>query len=152
MPKTDGTFGFLYRTEDGIAHAAKGDSNGVIQGTFSYTDPTGLKVNYNYNAGSKFTPGYNYEAGPNIPYDDGQYREEYQREDYHQQYRQQTEAPQPQPQRQNRPQLQPEVESNYAPRSRPRYHSQYREPIEEHQQRRTRPSSSRYNEVYDDFN
>lgn len=29
LPKVDGTFGFLYRTEDGISHAAKGDSNGT---------------------------------------------------------------------------------------------------------------------------
>lgn len=68
LPKTDGTFGFLYRTEDGIAHAAKGDKNGVIHGRFSYTDPTGLKVNYNYNAGSQVN---NYAAA-----DASQYNEE----------------------------------------------------------------------------
>ncbi|KAK4881668.1 hypothetical protein RN001_004987 [Aquatica leii] len=52
LPQTDGTFGFLYRTEDGIAHAAVGNPSGQVQGRFTYTDPTGLKVNYNYNTGS----------------------------------------------------------------------------------------------------
>ncbi|KAL1505893.1 hypothetical protein ABEB36_005346 [Hypothenemus hampei] len=52
-PKVDGTFGFQYRTEDGISHAAQGDPNGFIQGTYSYKDPTGLKVNFNYFAGSR---------------------------------------------------------------------------------------------------
>lgn len=64
LPKTDGTFGFLYRTEDGIAHAAKGDQDGIVHGRFTYTDPTGLKVNYNYNAGSRVTPKYNYDDAP----------------------------------------------------------------------------------------
>lgn len=49
-----GTFGYLYQTEDGIVSSARGDPSGKIQGTFSYTDPTGLKVNINYNAGSRF--------------------------------------------------------------------------------------------------
>ncbi|XP_017767936.1 PREDICTED: putative uncharacterized protein DDB_G0294196 [Nicrophorus vespilloides] len=62
LPKLDGTFGFLYRTEDGIAHAAKADPGGIVHGRFTYTDPTGLKVNYNYNAGSSVTPKYNYNA------------------------------------------------------------------------------------------
>ncbi|KAF5305463.1 hypothetical protein FQA39_LY01554 [Lamprigera yunnana] len=61
LPQTDGTFGFLYRTEDGISHAAVGDPSGQVHGRFTYTDPTGLKVNFNYNAGSRTAPGYNYE-------------------------------------------------------------------------------------------
>ncbi|KAJ8983260.1 hypothetical protein NQ317_015609 [Molorchus minor] len=52
-PTPDGYFGYLYKTEDGIVSSARGDPSGVIHGTFSYTDPTGLKVNYNYNAGSR---------------------------------------------------------------------------------------------------
>ncbi|GJQ81569.1 hypothetical protein Trydic_g9946 [Trypoxylus dichotomus] len=60
LPKVDGRFGFLYRTEDGIAHAAKGEPGGQVRGRFTYTDPTGLKVNFNYNAGSKTVPSYNY--------------------------------------------------------------------------------------------
>lgn len=83
----------MYKTEDGIVSSARGDPSGVIHGTFSYTDPTGLKVNYNYNAGSRFTPGLNYHKGhasaaaparsggadprPSYQeedYDDGQYR------------------------------------------------------------------------------
>ncbi|XP_065157477.1 activating signal cointegrator 1 complex subunit 2 homolog [Atheta coriaria] len=63
-PKVDGTFGFLYRTEDGISHAAKGEPGGHVVGRFTYTDPTGLKVNFNYNAGSGVTPKYNYNAAP----------------------------------------------------------------------------------------
>lgn len=71
----------MYRTEDGIQHAAKGNPDGVIQGRFTYTDPTGLKVNFNYNAGSRFTPGYTYNSGgangqPDEPEDDGQYHED----------------------------------------------------------------------------
>lgn len=64
LPRTDGTFGFLYRTEDGIAHGAIGDSSGIVHGRFTYTDPTGLKVNFNYNAGSRVSPGYDYNAPP----------------------------------------------------------------------------------------
>ncbi|XP_018320125.1 uncharacterized protein LOC108733446 [Agrilus planipennis] len=60
LPTPEGSFGFLYRTEDGIAHGARGDPNGQVHGRFTYTDPTGLKVNFNYNAGSRATPGYNY--------------------------------------------------------------------------------------------
>lgn len=52
-PSGDGSFGFLYRTQDGIAHAAKGDPGGAVHGRFTYTDPTGLKVNFNYNAGAQ---------------------------------------------------------------------------------------------------
>ncbi|XP_057662891.1 uncharacterized protein LOC130897921 [Diorhabda carinulata] len=55
-PTPDGTFGYLYKTEDGIVSSARGGPNGVIQGGFSYTDPTGLKVNINYNAGSRTSP------------------------------------------------------------------------------------------------
>lgn len=98
MPKVDGRFGFLYRTEDGIAHAARGESDGQVHGRFTYTDPTGLKVNYNYNAGSKTAPGYKYnepvsayeqrndrqnsfdsnrrESRYESEYDDGSYREQ----------------------------------------------------------------------------
>lgn len=43
-PSVDGSFGFLYRTQDGISHAAKGVPGGAVQGRFTYTDPTGLKV------------------------------------------------------------------------------------------------------------
>lgn len=60
MPKVDGRFGFLYRTEDGIAHGAKSEGDGIVSGRYSYTDPTGLKVNFNYNAGTRKAPGYNY--------------------------------------------------------------------------------------------
>ncbi|KAJ8962194.1 hypothetical protein NQ318_018161 [Aromia moschata] len=62
-PTPDGHFGYLYKTEDGIVSSARGDPSGVIHGTFSYTDPTGLKVNYNYNAGSRFTPGLGFKKG-----------------------------------------------------------------------------------------
>ncbi|CAG9863446.1 unnamed protein product [Phyllotreta striolata] len=55
-PTPDGTFGYLYKTEDGIVSSARGGPNGAIQGGFSYTDPTGLKVNINYNAGSRASP------------------------------------------------------------------------------------------------
>ncbi|XP_045467594.1 uncharacterized protein LOC123676005 [Harmonia axyridis] len=68
-PKVDGTFGFLYRTEDGITSAARGNPDGKIQGRFTYTDPTGLKVNFNYNAGSRRAPGYITDG----PEDDGTY-------------------------------------------------------------------------------
>ncbi|XP_044757153.1 uncharacterized protein LOC123315504 [Coccinella septempunctata] len=68
-PKVDGTFGFLYRTEDGITSAARGNPDGKIQGRFTYTDPTGLKVNFNYNAGSRRAPGYTNDG----PEDDGTY-------------------------------------------------------------------------------
>lgn len=61
LPKVDGRFGFLYRTEDGISHGAKSEGDGVVQGRYTYTDPTGLKVNFNYNAGTKRVPGYNYD-------------------------------------------------------------------------------------------
>lgn len=61
LPKTDGRFGFLYRTEDGIAHAAKSEGDGIVHGRYTYTDPTGFKLNFNYNAGTKVTPGYNYD-------------------------------------------------------------------------------------------
>nr|CAI5846727.1 unnamed protein product [Callosobruchus analis] len=46
----------MYKTEDGILSVARGDPTGLIQGTFSYTDPTGLRVNYNYNAGNRKAP------------------------------------------------------------------------------------------------
>ncbi|CAH1974569.1 unnamed protein product [Acanthoscelides obtectus] len=55
-PTPDGTFGYMYKTEDGILSVARGDPTGLIQGTFSYTDPTGLRVNYNYNAGNRRAP------------------------------------------------------------------------------------------------
>ena len=71
LPKVDGRFGFLYRTEDGIAHAAKGEPGGVVHGRFTYTDPTGLKVNYNYNAGTGVTPKYKYDE-PISAYDQRQ--------------------------------------------------------------------------------
>lgn len=67
LPKTDGRFGFLYRTEDGIAHAAKSEGDGIIHGRYTYTDPTGFKLNFNYNAGTKVTPGYNYDQTANVP-------------------------------------------------------------------------------------
>ncbi|XP_022906531.2 uncharacterized protein [Onthophagus taurus] len=72
LPKVDGAFGFLYRTEDGIAHAAKGEQDGSVRGRFTYTDPTGLKVNYNYNAGSRVTPKYNYNE-PLTSYEQNRY-------------------------------------------------------------------------------
>lgn len=61
-----GTFGFQYKTEDGISHAAQGDPTGFIQGTYSYKDPTGLKVNFNYFAGNRATaqPQYNNPPPP----------------------------------------------------------------------------------------
>ncbi|EEZ98596.1 regulator of nonsense transcripts 1 [Tribolium castaneum] len=164
LPKVDGTFGFLYRTEDGIAHAAKGDSNGVIHGRFSYTDPTGLKVNYNYNAGSRVAPGYTYD---NEPTDNGQYEpQKYQPQpqkqyqptpksyERHQQdyeaYRQPQyqEAPQPQ---YVEPKYVPQTRPQTRPASRPLYSSQY-SAVENYPQRRTRPPYATHNEVYEDYN
>ncbi|XP_066254985.1 uncharacterized protein [Euwallacea similis] len=63
-PKVDGTFGFQYRTEDGISHAAQGDPSGFIQGAYSYKDPTGLKVNFNYFAGARNGPAAAQEQPP----------------------------------------------------------------------------------------
>lgn len=80
LPKTDGRFGFLYRTEDGIAHAAKSEGDGIVHGRYTYTDSTGFKLNFNYNAGTKVTPGYNYDQQSAAPasapaYD--QYQQQY---------------------------------------------------------------------------
>lgn len=64
----------MYRTEDGIAHAAKSEGDGIIHGRYTYTDPTGFKLNFNYNAGTKVTPGYNYnQAAPNYSEDNEAY-------------------------------------------------------------------------------
>ncbi|XP_044258771.1 glutenin, low molecular weight subunit-like [Tribolium madens] len=177
LPKVDGTFGFLYRTEDGIAHAAKGDSNGVIHGRFSYTDPTGLKVNYNYNAGSRVAPGYTYDDQPtdNGQYDPQKYQKQYQATDngQHQPQKQYQPTPKPyqrhqqdyeayrQPQYEEAPQPQ-YVEPKYVPQtrpptsqqrpvSRPLYSSQY-SAVENYPQRRTRPPYATHNEVYEDYN
>lgn len=77
LPKVDGRFGFLYRTEDGIAHAAKSEGDGIIHGRYTYTDPTGFKLNFNYNAGTKVTPGYNYDQSANVGnYNSGRNEEE----------------------------------------------------------------------------
>lgn len=67
LPKTDGRFGFLYRTEDGIAHAAKSEGDGIVHGRYTYSDSSGFKLNFNYNAGTKVTPGYNYDQQPAAP-------------------------------------------------------------------------------------
>lgn len=78
----------MYQTEDGIVSSARGDPSGKIRGTFSYTDPTGLRVNINYNAGSRFDHRQMTQAGPTAQgyynnaqgskvqsiEDDGQYR------------------------------------------------------------------------------
>lgn len=64
-----GTFGFKYRTEDGISHAAQGDPTGFIQGSYSYKDPTGLKVNFNYFAGAR----NNQSPAPQQQYQEPQY-------------------------------------------------------------------------------
>lgn len=53
--------------------SARGGPNGVIQGGFSYTDPTGLKVNINYNAGSRTSPT---ATEPSTRTDSGQYHEQ----------------------------------------------------------------------------
>lgn len=99
LPKTDGRFGFLYRTEDGIAHAAKSEGDGIIHGRYTYTDPTGFKLNFNYNAGTKVTPGYNYDQAANAP----------------------------------------------------NYRAGNEEGYDVEQQRRTRPTYERRNEIYDDY-
>lgn len=62
----------------------------IIICRYTYSDPTGFKLNFNYNAGTKVTPGYNYNqplqgAAQNQQqpaYDDGQYREEPQDDGY----------------------------------------------------------------------
>jgi hypothetical protein len=168
LPKVDGTFGFLYRTEDGIAHAAKGDSDGVIHGRFSYTDPTGLKVNYNYNAGSRVTPGYNYDDTPTPKqptprqYQAKQTRptqttpKQYQPEDDYsepQQYNDYEERPRYQePQPQYVPRTRPSAGAQRRPSPRPQqYSDQYREPAQSYQQPRTRRPYATHNEVYEDY-
>ncbi|RZB39843.1 Chitin bind 4 domain containing protein [Asbolus verrucosus] len=165
LPRTDGTFGFLYRTEDGIAHAAKGDSNGVIHGRFSYTDPTGLKVNYNYNAGSRVAPGYNYDDAPAPRPPQKQYQQPQKQYQQPQPAREEYEEPEQYrepPVEYERPQyVQPQPK--YVPRTRPParpqqrrtqvYSAQYRESEENYQQqRRTRPAPRANNEVFDSYN
>ncbi|KAJ8939168.1 hypothetical protein NQ314_011221, partial [Rhamnusium bicolor] len=149
-------FGYLYKTEDGITSSASGDPSGVIHGTFSYTDPTGLKVNYNYNAGSRFTPGYNYNKGRpssvaaapdsapapaaakyhkiSAP-SSSRYREpEYQEE----------------PQYYREPPQEQYVEP--APQYRSRSRSAYRDSADVYQERRNRPPSRGGNDLLDDVN
>lgn len=75
----------MYRTEDGIAHAAKSEGDGIIHGRYTYTDPTGFKLNFNYNAGTKVTPGYNYNQPANAApdynsYDNGAYEPQQQQQ------------------------------------------------------------------------
>lgn len=120
LPQVDGTFGFLYRTEDGIAHGAVGEPGGQVHGRFTYTDPTGLKVNYNYNAGSRTAPGYNYE----------------------QKQPQQENRPQPQPKPQGRPRPQPVYEEYDEPQ--PQYEPEYQPQVAHRLQPRPRPTQ-RYN-------
>ncbi|KAK9887241.1 hypothetical protein WA026_021088 [Henosepilachna vigintioctopunctata] len=144
-PKVDGTFGFLYRTEDGITSAARGNSDGKIQGRFTYTDPTGLKVNFNYNAGSRRAPGYINQG----PEDDGTYDPK--------KYENPNQNLQPQsvyqnvPQTPNRkyssrytspdlPEVEPQPEYNPLPPA---------VSADIYQQRRSRPPTHRTNEVYD---
>ena len=164
LPKVDGTFGFLYRTEDGIAHAAKGDSNGVIHGRFSYTDPTGLKVNYNYNAGSRVAPGYSeppssgqyqqpkaQQQQPKPQYQQPQPRREEYREPPQYDYEETPQYVEPEPQ--YVPRTRPSARTQQSrPSSRAQYSAQYRQPVQSPPaQRRTRPVYSTHNDVYDDY-
>ncbi|KAJ8912797.1 hypothetical protein NQ315_002555 [Exocentrus adspersus] len=140
--KYDCYFGYLYKTEDGIVSSARGEPNGVIHGTFSYTDPTGLRVNYNYNAGNRFTPGLNYHKGrlPAAAPGAGRaaassLKARYQDPDYEDdgQYREQPEDDYVEP----------------SPQYRPRARPSYREP-DVYQERRGR-LPPRGNELYDDY-
>ncbi|XP_072387245.1 uncharacterized protein [Diabrotica undecimpunctata] len=146
-PTPDGTFGYLYKTEDGITSSARGGPNGVIQGGFSYTDPTGLKVNINYNAGSRtrpsaVEPSQKQQSAPK--YYDNQsgsrsapvYRNQPQYYEQPSQGYQEYQEPQYQ-----------QPQTRYRPRQ-PAYIRPQR--IEEvYQQRRNRPIN---NEIYDDYN
>ncbi|KAI4458034.1 insect cuticle protein [Holotrichia oblita] len=123
LPKVDGRFGFLYRTEDGIAHAAQGEPGGQVRGRFTYTDPTGLKVNFNYNAGSKTAPGYNYNE-PLSSYEQNNY-------------------PQKSSNERNRP-PQAQYEDQYDDGS---YRAQESEQYDYIPQRRSRPPSLRDNAI-----
>ncbi|XP_018567240.1 uncharacterized protein LOC108907891 [Anoplophora glabripennis] len=137
-PTPDGHFGYLYKTEDGIVSSARGDPSGVIHGTFSYTDPTGLRVNYNYNAGSRFTPGLNYHKPAAAPARAGvpAPKARYQEPDYEDdgQYREQPEEQYVEP----------------APQYRPRGRTTYREPVDVYQERRSRPPPGG-NDLYEDY-
>ncbi|KAF2887580.1 hypothetical protein ILUMI_18593 [Ignelater luminosus] len=140
LPQTDGTFGFLYRTEDGIAHGAIGEPGGVIHGRYTYTDPTGLKVNFNYNAGTRTAPGYNYNQQPEPSRPSQPAYEEPQP------------APQPRPRpRPSQPVYEYDDQPQYQPQSRPRpSQPEYDIPQPQHRlqprpQPRPRPSQPRYN-------
>lgn len=131
----------------------------MIHGTFSYTDPTGLKVNYNYNAGSRVAPGYNYEpiqAAPKYSnYQSTLSRYTEPEPYYDDNYQELPREPQPRPQPQPQPQPLPEYRPREAPRSqyrgRPRSRAQYREPVDVYSERRGRPIA-RENDLYDDYN
>ncbi|CAH1130808.1 unnamed protein product [Ceutorhynchus assimilis] len=121
-PTSDGTFGFQYRTEDGISHAAQGDPSGYIHGSYSYKDPTGLKVNFNYFAGTRNVNS----ATQNVP----------------------ESPPEPQQQYYSEPEPYQPAQEEYIPRTRPpssyprpQYQSAYE----------TRYTSSRLNEVNNDY-
>ncbi|CAH0558684.1 unnamed protein product [Brassicogethes aeneus] len=65
LPKVDGTFGFLYKTEDGIQHAAKGDSNVKEKNTiFRGTEYDEMELKENQTSKSES------EMEEDIPYAD----------------------------------------------------------------------------------
>lgn len=39
----------------------------LITSRYTYTDSTGFKLNFNYNAGTKVTPGYDYNQPASVP-------------------------------------------------------------------------------------
>ncbi|KAG5879555.1 hypothetical protein JTB14_016810 [Gonioctena quinquepunctata] len=142
-PTPDGTFGYHYKTEDGISSVARGDPNGVIHGTFSYTDPTGLKVNYNYNAGAGHAPA---SAPSSAPAPAPRY------------YNNPAPAPRararaPAPVYREEPQYYSEpLQGQYEePRQQYRARPQYSESADVYEQRRGRPIA-RNNDIYDDYN
>ncbi|KAL3277242.1 hypothetical protein HHI36_012593 [Cryptolaemus montrouzieri] len=138
-PKVDGTFGFLYRTEDGITSAARGNPDGKIQGRFTYTDPTGLKVNFNYNAGSRRAPGYINDD----PTDDGTYDPK--------KYENPNQRLQSQPAYQNYPAAPKKYSAQYNVRdSQPAYNPPAPAAVADiYQQRRSRPPPLAANEIYE---
>nr|AYA49891.1 cuticular protein 11 [Leptinotarsa decemlineata] len=148
-PTPDGTFGYHYKTEDGITSVARGDPSGVIHGTFSYTDPTGLKVNYNYNAGARNTPASAPASGP-APARAAAPAPKYYNDP----------APVPrgrasQPVYREEPQYYSEPSQDQYDEPVPQYRSRarpvYSEPEDAYQSRRGRPIA-RENDIYDDYN
>lgn len=50
--RLDGSYIFQYETQDGIRHDSRATPEKLVSGIYSYTDPTGLKVSWSYNAGA----------------------------------------------------------------------------------------------------